>query len=96
LAHFHPDRFLLKITPLNPTYQAERHGLSSYIDPVREDERYGIVEALKSAGYQVLVSIGEPEENRIGSNCGQYLRKHLEAADRLAYGYGYDLRRIPE
>jgi len=96
LAYFHPDRFLLKITPLNPTYQAERHGLSSYIDPYREDERYGIVEALESAGYQVLVSIGEPEENRIGSNCGQYLRKHLEAQDHLDSGYRYDLRRVPE
>ena len=30
LRYFHPDKFLIKITPLNPTYQANDHGLQTW------------------------------------------------------------------
>ena len=43
--------------------------------------------ALRDAGYEVLLSIGELEENRIGSNCGQYIQAHLEARKKLKNGY---------
>ena len=89
LNHFDPARFLIKITPLNPTYQAVENGLSSYIDPLQDAESDHLIQALQSAGYQTIVSIGEPEENYIGSNCGQYLRTHLEAGDRIEAGYTY-------
>ena len=46
------------------------------------------------AGYQVIVSIGEVEENYIGSNCGQYVRKHLEAIDQILDGYTYQVEEI--
>ena len=89
--YFDPALFLVKITPLNPTYRARDHGLTSYIDPNRDVNGYKVVDDLREAGYQVIVSIGEMEENYIGSNCGQYVRKHLEASERITLGYTYPL-----
>jgi 23S rRNA (adenine2503-C2)-methyltransferase len=91
-SYFDPDKFLIKITPLNPTYQALENNLSSYIDPHLEENRYEIVEALKQAGYQVIVSIGEVEENLIGSNCGQYIKRHLAATQPIPDGYTYSIQ----
>jgi len=88
LRYFSPERFLVKITPLNPTYRASENQLASYIDP-HQPEGYDVVTALRRAGYDVIVSIGDLEENFIGSNCGQYLRRHLEAAQALQGGYTY-------
>jgi 23S rRNA (adenine2503-C2)-methyltransferase len=90
--HFDPEKFLIKITPLNPTYQAMENNLSSYIDPNVAENGYEIVESLKKAGYQVIVSIGEVEENLIGSNCGQYIKRHLAAANPIADGYTYSVQ----
>lgn len=89
LQHFTPDIFLIKITPLNTTYHAEEHGLVSYIDPLRTGGDYPIANELRAAGYQVIVSIGEVEENYIGSNCGQYVVKHLRAAKPVQGAYTY-------
>ena len=92
LEHFDPGKFLVKITPLNPTYRASESGLATYIDPHRQGEDYAVIEALRRAGYQVILSIGAVEENNIGSNCGQYLRRHLEANRPIADGYTYRLQ----
>lgn len=92
LEHFDPAQFLIKITPLNPTYRASENKLDSYIDPNNESKGYKVVNALQAAGYQVIVSIGEVEENYIGSNCGQYIRRHLTACERMDDGYTYDIR----
>jgi 23S rRNA (adenine2503-C2)-methyltransferase len=94
LKYFSPEKFLIKITPLNPTYQARESGFSSYIDPHRAGREYGIVRELQTAGYQVIVSVGEVEENYIGSNCGQYLRRHLAAAHPIEQGYTYPVEDI--
>jgi 23S rRNA (adenine2503-C2)-methyltransferase len=94
LKHFTPDKFLIKITPLNPTYKATEQNLSSYIDPHNQGEEYHLVRDLEDAGYRVIVSIGEVEENYIGSNCGQYVRRHLEAEERIQGGYTYSLQEI--
>jgi 23S rRNA (adenine2503-C2)-methyltransferase len=91
LKYFNPDRFLIKITPLNPTYQAESTGLKSYIDPETRTENYPILDELREAGYQVILSIGVQEENLIGSNCGQYVQKHLLERDELSTGYTYQI-----
>lgn len=85
--HFDPDDFLIKITPVNPTHRAASSGLVSAVRPGRE-EAGPEIRALEAAGYRVLLSIGEVEENRIGSNCGQYIQRHLEASKRLEGGYG--------
>lgn len=92
LRYFSPDTFLIKITPLNPTYRASENKLASYIDPYSPAEQDEQIQALQAAGYQVIVSIGELEENQVGSNCGQYLRTHLQANQKLAEGYTYPLQ----
>lgn len=94
IEHFAPEKFLIKITPLNPTYRAAEHSLSSYVDPSRPDDDAPVVDALRSAGYEVIVSVGEVEENFIGSNCGQYLRARLRAGRDLGGGYTYPVADI--
>ena len=87
LRWFDPADFLVKITPINPTHRAVTNGIVSRVDPGREEARTEI-ECLRAAGYEVLLSIGELEENRIGSNCGQYIQAHLDAKRALAEGVG--------
>jgi 23S rRNA (adenine2503-C2)-methyltransferase len=91
LKYFSIDKYIIKITPLNPTYRAVESQLASYIKPEQDVESYEVVQALKKAGYQVIVSIGDTEENRIGSNCGQYIRRHLNAKCAIQEGYTYDV-----
>jgi len=95
LQFFDPDRFLIKITPLNPTYRARENDLVSYIDPLSAEQKYEIIQELQNAGYQVILSIGETEENLIGSNCGQYLRRHLSAYEPIVDGYTYQINKQP-
>lgn len=88
--HFSPEKFVIKITPVNPTHRAVENRLSSYVDPYDGQRRYETVEVLRAAGYDVILSIGEVEENRIGSNCGQFVMRHLRGAratERGAYAY---------
>ncbi|MDI6776022.1 MAG: hypothetical protein QMD03_02090 [Syntrophales bacterium] len=89
LRHFDPGKFLIKITPLNPTHQAVKNRLSSYIDPYQEEKDNQVVRELRASGYEVIVSIGEIEENHIGSNCGQYVMRHLKAKEHIKNGYTY-------
>jgi 23S rRNA (adenine2503-C2)-methyltransferase len=96
LQYFDPNRFLIKITPLNPTYRASENSLDSYIDPWQGGEETEIVRSLREAGYQVIVSIGEVEENLIGSNCGQFIRKHLESLAPIRNGYTYHIEDIEQ
>jgi 23S rRNA (adenine2503-C2)-methyltransferase len=94
LNYFDPARYLVKITPLNPTHHAVGNGLTSYIDPQKlpESETSEAVQSLRQAGYQVIVSIGEVEENAIGSNCGQYVLRHIQAQEALQDAYSYSLQ----
>lgn len=87
--YFSPDKFLIKITPINPTYKAAESGLDSYVDINGGNGGYSVIEELRQAGYQVILSIGELEENLIGSNCGQYVLKHLSDARKISDGYTY-------
>lgn len=73
LKYFSPEKFIIKITPINPTRRASENGLVSYIDAHSPECDYEIINGLRAAGYEVILSIGEVEENRIGSNCGQYV-----------------------
>jgi len=91
LQYFDPEVFLIKITPLNPTYQSVATGLKSYIDPEKGLDHYPALQAIEEAGYRLILSIGEIEENQIGSNCGQYVQKHLLENGGLATGYTYQV-----
>jgi 23S rRNA (adenine2503-C2)-methyltransferase len=88
--HFSPDRFIIKITPVNPTREANRNGISSRISP--DETRCGLIDDLEAAGYETILSIGEPEENLIGSNCGQHVMNYLRAGEKIDNGYTYDIR----
>ncbi len=86
---FSPEKFMFKITPLNPTYNVRRHDLKSYIDAHDVHKQYDIFNQLKHHGFDVLISIGENEENLIGSNCGQYVLRHMNESDKLQNSYTY-------
>jgi len=70
---FDPESFLVKLTPVNPTVSATANGLDSLIEPGNLEAARRLEERFRSAGYETVLSIGEPEENRIGSNCGMYV-----------------------
>ena len=89
LQHFDPNQYLVKITPINPTCQAVKNGLTSFIDPKKPEITHEICETLRQAGYEVIVSIGEVRENHIGSNCGQYVLNYLENGIAVKDGYTY-------
>lgn len=91
LQHFSPDIFLIKITPVNPTYRANMNNISSVLTSQKWNE---IVRTMQTAGYEVILSIGELEENRIGSNCGQYVTAYRQAQAKVEGGYSYELQRL--
>jgi 23S rRNA (adenine2503-C2)-methyltransferase len=92
LKYFNPDRFLIKITPVNPTLKALQNNLKSYISP--GVSAYEKIDLLKQTGYEVIISIGELEENNIGSNCGQYLTNFENNQVSLKNSYTYQLEKV--
>lgn len=74
--YFDSEYFIIKLTPLNPTAAAERnllecindHGMAKKLITEKAKE-------FAELGYQVIESVGNMEENEIGSNCGQMVRK---------------------
>lgn len=90
LRHFSPEIFMVKLTPVNPTFKALANRIESGIPPDVKLEPE-LVSRLQSAGYEVILSIGETEENRIGSNCGQYVQTYLNACEKLPEAYSYGL-----
>jgi 23S rRNA (adenine2503-C2)-methyltransferase len=96
LRYFDPARYLVKITPVNPTSHAIQNGLASHVDPYRPETADLLVQSMAEAGYQVIVSIGEAEENRVGSNCGQYVLNYLESKQPVQDGYTYQVKNLDE
>jgi 23S rRNA (adenine2503-C2)-methyltransferase len=72
-ATFDPARFLIKLTPLNPTRSARAHSLRNLLEREDAPSVVRLASELRDAGFDTLVSVGAAEENLIGSNCGQYL-----------------------
>ena len=91
LKNFSPEIFLIKITPVNPTHQAVRNNISSVISPKKLTDT---VNKFQNSGYEVLVCIGELEENYIGSNCGQYITAFKNSKKHLDGGYTYQFKRM--
>lgn len=91
LRHFSPEKFLVKITPVNPTYSANRNNISYGSLPLQHDPR---IERLRNAGYETLISIGDLEENPIGSNCGQYVHSLKRNGASPVGGYKYEIEKI--
>lgn len=74
---FDPARFAVKLTPLNPTERGREAGFSTLLRSERAARLDGAIDALGAAGYDVLVSVGDPREDQVGSNCGQEVRPLL-------------------
>ncbi len=89
LRHFPAEKFFIKLTPVNPTGQAVRNRLSS--DRTGVEMEPPIASDLRETGYDVLYSLGELEENRIGSNCGQHIMHYKNSPDRIEGSYTYQL-----
>jgi len=70
---FSPERFAVKLTPINPTFAAQRAGLKALVDPAHPRACRVLVERFERLGYETILSIGEVRENAIGSNCGMYV-----------------------
>lgn len=88
---FSTDTFLIKITPVNPTLQAAINRISSL---VRHPNGERIISDLRKAGYEVILSIGELEENQIGSNCGMYIAAYEKTRQLISGSYTYELKRL--
>jgi 23S rRNA (adenine2503-C2)-methyltransferase len=74
--YFDPNIFIIKLTPVNPSQKANKKKLSSLIDTDEQSLiNQKIVQGFKDRSYDVILSIGELEENQIGSNCGLYINK---------------------
>lgn len=84
---FDNEKFIIKITPVNPTYSAVKHGLDSS-DAVFQKR---LAEEFTDTGFEVIHSIGENEENKIGSNCGQYI---LSERGSQKGSYTYELEDV--
>jgi 23S rRNA (adenine2503-C2)-methyltransferase len=94
--HFDPSLFMIKLTPLNPTVRGHEESLRSAIDPHDRRTSDSLVESLRREGFDVVLSIGELEENRIGSNCGQFIQRALDARKRPSESYELDRYRANE
>jgi 23S rRNA (adenine2503-C2)-methyltransferase len=84
---FDPDCFLIKLTPMNPTVRSLERGLLSVINPYDTASAEILVEQFRQKGYDVILSIGVPEENQIGSNCGQFIQRaqHTQSRPKKSY-----------
>lgn len=87
--HFSPDLFLIKITPVNPTFSADEHKIQSFSEA--NDRIITLKNQLNDLGYSVIISIGELEENNIGSNCGMHLMNYLNSQKKLENSYTYKI-----
>jgi 23S rRNA (adenine2503-C2)-methyltransferase len=75
LKHFNPETYWIKLTPVNPTNRAIHNKLQSGI--TEENSEYiPLLEEFRKRGFDASISIGEWEENDIGSNCGQFATKY--------------------
>ncbi len=91
LNYFDPEKFLIKITPVNPTYRATENKLQSTKVFQNPDE---LINVISSKGYDVILSIGELEENKIGSNCGQYVLRQETQNTKINEAYTYKIIRF--
>jgi len=89
LKYFNPDYFILKLTPVNPTFKAAKNKIQTLI--TEKSMEYEIKDKLEASGFEVILSIGEWEENQIGSNCGQYVQACQTDSEQLPEAYAYKL-----
>lgn len=89
---FDPEIFIIKLTPVNPTRKARNNSINSLITKNNIAEK--LAKAITAYGYEVITSIGEWEENQIGSNCGQFVQSYLHGDEGNVDGYSYGLEDV--
>ena len=72
---FSPQDACIKITPLNPTERSIESGLLTSLPVDAPEAAAKLCEDFEKLGFEVLLSIGDPRENSIGSNCGMAVRR---------------------
>lgn len=77
-AIFDPQKFLIKLTPLNTTSSTVKNNLTSLISPLNTEGIERVASEFRKNGYEVIISIGSYEELKIGSTCGQNLVTNLQ------------------
>ncbi len=92
--HFDPAKFMIKFTPLNPTVRSKEEELKSAIDPHDNSTSGALVKEFQKEGFDVILSIGELEENRIGSNCGQFIQRAAASKGRPENSYELDRYKV--
>jgi 23S rRNA (adenine2503-C2)-methyltransferase len=93
--YFDPRIFLIKLTPVNPTISVIKKQIVNAVTSETRAEELHEVRELRDCGYQVIISIGELEENKIGSNCGQYVKTFLDNSYQVNHDtYQYPLERV--
>ncbi len=92
LERFSPEVFFIKLTPVNPTGKAIQNRINSDLDSLAAAPP--IAACLREAGYDVLYSIGELEENKIGSNCGQHIMHYKKSSQQIEGSYTYRLQPV--
>lgn len=83
---FDPEFFLVKVTPVNPTYSAGLNG-TSYVwnNPPAGLETDAA--ALRAAGFHVILSPSAPEEIEAETSCGQLWASAMKARAAAAASY---------
>ncbi len=71
LRQFDPVTTCVKLTPLNPTARGAENGMSG----INREDLERIATMLNENGFDAVLSIGDPREDDIGSNCGQSVRR---------------------
>ena len=71
---FKPACFAIKITPVNPTERGTINGIETVLRSARASQIAAVCQSLLSYGFDVIESVGDGREDRIGSNCGQSVR----------------------
>ena len=74
LKYCNPEKHWIKLTPVNPTLKAVNNELRSGIT-VENQESHSLVQEFRNRGFEASISIGDWEENEIGTNCGQFATK---------------------
>lgn len=87
LSYFDPKKFIIKLTPLNPTYNASANQITTLINTPNTESIKLLTEEFNQCGYETIISYGEYEENYLGSNCGQSIVKHLNEEQRHKISY---------
>ena len=86
--YFDPSKFLIKLTPVNPTVRSLENNIDSLLREKPEEVK-ALVDMLKMEGFDVIVSVGELEENKIGSNCGQFIMRYINSRKDVEGSYEY-------